>query len=414
MLESARTLIRSAAIADGSSIAARPGAMLIEANIVVAAGSPESIGRVDDAAIVDASREIVVPALVNAHSHLDMTHIGPLPFRGDVVDWLATVRQGRAEDEHAVIESVRQGAELALAGGTGLVGDIAGSLAAVESLRRSPLAGVSFLEFFGLGRRQSLAIERMGHVVETVPHVDRKVRLGLQPHAPYSCGMEVYRAAAVFDLPLATHLAESLEEIEFVRTATGALASMIRQIGVWDDTIQAAGSHPVELLAQTLPRRPMVAAHLNYVDDAQLQALASTGISVAYCPRASSYFGHPHGRPALHRYRDMLRAGINVALGTDSIICLETPDRISVLDDMRLLYRRDGVEPRTLLGMATEAGARALGYDPAVATLAPPRGKGIGLIALPIDPADPTDPLVQILRHDHSPRWLLKPHPDFV
>jgi cytosine/adenosine deaminase-related metal-dependent hydrolase len=410
MLESARRLIRAAAIADGSAIAARPGALLIEANIVLAAGPTESIGQVANAEIIDATGELVIPALVNAHSHLDLTHIGPQPFNSSVVDWLTMVRQRRASDVETIRDSVHRGAELALAGGTGLIGDIAGSASAVEALRDSPLAGVSYLEFFGLAGRQPLAIERMRTIVEQVPRVDRRVRLGLQPHAPYSCGLDVYRAAAASGLPLATHLAESLEELEFVSNACGPIAAMIRQIGVWDDTIHGCLQHPIDLLAGALPHRAMVAAHVNYLDDAQLLRLATTAISVAYCPRASSYFGHPHGQPQSHRYRDMLAAGINVALGTDSIVCLDTPDRISVLDDMRLLSRRDAVAPRTLLRMATEAGAAALGYDPAVATLAPPRGRGVGVIALPIDPADPTDALLQTLRRDDSPRWLLQPH----
>jgi cytosine/adenosine deaminase-related metal-dependent hydrolase len=117
-------------------------------------------------------------------------------------------------------------------------------------------------------------------------------------------------------------------------------------------------------MAEVLGAAPFLVAHVNDCDDAAIRTLARTGTSVAYCPRASAYFGaERHFGP--HRYRDMLGAGINVALGTDSIVNL--PESavgaagMSILDEMRFLYRRDGTDPRVLLGMGTVNGARALG-----------------------------------------------------
>ncbi|MEE8509310.1 MAG: hypothetical protein V3T07_09620, partial [Myxococcota bacterium] len=100
---------------------------------------------------------------------------------------------------------------------------------------------------------------------------------------------------------------------------------------------------------------------------------------------------------------------VNVALGTDGLICLDTPDRISVLDEMRLLYRRDGTDPAVLLRMGTVAGAVGLGFDPALVTLAP--GPTAGLLALPIDRGRDVDPLCQIMERDDPPQWVLGPVP---
>jgi cytosine/adenosine deaminase-related metal-dependent hydrolase len=206
---------------------------------------------------------------------------------------------------------------------------------------------------------------------------------------------------------MATHLAETREELEFVASAAGPLAEMIKRIGAWDDSITANGKHPVDHLADVLRETPCNAAHLNYVDDAHLQQLASWPITVTYCPRASAYFGHPHNGGAPHRYRDMLELGINVALGTDSVLCLDTPDRLSVLDEMRMLHRRDGVDPITLLRMATINGAVALGFDPTLVSLAP--GSTAGLLAVSIDRQSPRDPLRQALLSDLPPRWVHGP-----
>src|SRR5690606_29954902 len=134
-----------------------------------------------------------IPALVNAHSHLDLTHIGPLPYSGDFSTWLGRVLAERnAIDEIGVYESTLKGAELARAGGTALVGDIAGawSLEPVRALRASDLAGVSFLEVFGNGRRQRDAVAKMRQVLEGVATHDSDVHLGISPHAPYTCGRD--------------------------------------------------------------------------------------------------------------------------------------------------------------------------------------------------------------------------------
>ena len=102
-----------------------------------------------------------------------------------------------------------------------------------------------------------------------------------------------------------------------------------------------------------------------------------------------------------------MSAGINVALGTDSILCLATPDRLSVLDDMRFLFQRDLTDPAMLLRMGTTHGARALGFDPALVTLAP--GPTAGLIAISIDASSSVDPLEQIMTNTEAPKWVVGP-----
>jgi cytosine/adenosine deaminase-related metal-dependent hydrolase len=242
----------------------------------------------------------------------------------------------------------------------------------------------------------------MTTAVGSLPSLERGVKLGVQPHAPYSCGPDVYRAAAALGLPLATHLAETLEELEFIDRAAGPLADMLRDFGVWDETISGSGQHPIDHVLTLIDGQPLLAAHLNYIGDRHLDLLAHAPISIAYCPRASTYFGHPS-----HRYRDMLAHGINVALGTDSILCLHTPERISVLDEMRHLHRRDATDPATLLRMATINGARTLGVHESLVTLA--HGESAGLLAVKVDLRDHRDALAQVLCNDHAPRWLLGP-----
>jgi len=402
-------LIRAEAVVDGAGRWDIPGVVLVDGLKVLAAGSPQRIGTMSTARVIDLPRSVVMPGLVNAHAHLDLSHIGPVAYHDDFTHWVDRVRGARATDGTSIAASVRFGAKLARMGGTAFIGDIAGarSIVPVEALREAGLPGVSFVEVFGIGGRQQAAIDLMHHFSEVTPSLKHGVHLGLQPHAPYSCGLEVYRAAAAMGVPLATHLAESLEEIDFVRHARGPLARYLRELGVWDDSIRGAGVHPVEYLKDPLSHSFWLVAHVNYVDDEGISLLARSSASVAYCPRASEYFGHPCGGPAAHRYRDMLVAGVNVCLGTDSLLCLDTPDRISILDEMRLLHRRDGTPPQSLLRMATINGAKALGVAPSLVTIAP--GRIAGLLAVDIEPDATTDPVTRALQGAASPRWAVGP-----
>jgi cytosine/adenosine deaminase-related metal-dependent hydrolase len=377
---------------------------------------------------------------------LDLSHLGPQRYTGDFATWVGMIRRRRAKTDAEIDTAVRTGIDLARAGGTAIIGDIAGiaSLQPIRTMREAGMKGVSFFEVFGLGASKTLAIHRMKAAAEELPRIEKGVALGMQPHAPYSCDVEVYRAAVEMKLPLSTHLAETLDEIEFTQTGRGPLREMLERLGVWDESIKPAGLHPIDLLAPLLRNTPCIAAHLNYIDDVHLDILAKLPITVAYCPRASAYFGHGQGETSNcqnvkmakcresefasensgnahfdvstfgrfdvcsgHRYREMLERGVNVALGTDSIVCLDTPDRISVLDEMRMLYRRDGVDPTLLLRMATINGAKALGFDPGLLTLSP--GYVIGLLAVEVDSKEARSPLECALMNNAPPRWVIGP-----
>lgn len=409
-MTSERTFITAAAIADPVMGVIAPGAMLIEGNSILASGSPSDVGSPPDGARrIDLSGKVVLPALVNAHAHLDLTHLGPRPAAASFVEWIDAIRIGRLTDDEAIADSVREGVRRSMAGGTAIVGDIAGeqSLVALRALRESPLLGVSFVEFFGLGQRQSATIERMRALLDQAQRFEGGVRLGLQPHAPYTCGPDVYAAAAELGAPVCTHLAETLDEAAFTRDGAGPFAKFLASLGLWDLATPGQGMHPIDCLLPVLRKRPWLLAHVNYPEDRHFDALAEAGASVAYCPRASAYFGHPLDGHPPHAYRAMLEAGVNVALGTDSIVSLDTPGRITVLDDMRFLLERDGADPMTLLRMATVNGARALEFDEGLATLQP--GPVAGVIAIEIDPDDRTSPLEQAIRSTSSVEWLAGP-----
>lgn len=441
-------LLDALSIDDGGGVSAAPGALLLEtAGVrdgvlrrparVLAVGSPQEVRRhpaAPGAYKAEFPQSVLIPGLVNAHTHLDLTDVGPQPFdpAGGFMGWIDLVRRRRPTDDESIARAVQRGVELSLAGGTVAVGDIAGapagkpSLIPWQTLAASGLPGTSFLEFFAIGRGEEGGLARAQAAVELALGATGEVRFGLQPHAPNTVSLRAYRWAADRGLPLATHLAESEAECQFVGRARGPQREFLDRIGLWDNemlTWLGQGRRPVQHLAPVLERGKFLLAHVNAADDADLAILGRTGQSVVYCPRASEYFGnHLHLGP--HRYRDMLGAGIPVALGTDSIINLPehaadpSQGGIGVLDEMRLLWRRDRTDPRTLLAMATINGGEALGLS-RDGFVFEAGARPLGILAVSISPPYPEDPhpkpglnpdgshLKQLLESDAQPIVLL-------
>jgi cytosine/adenosine deaminase-related metal-dependent hydrolase len=389
------------AVVDAVSPLQAPGAVAVRDGVIEAAGTPtdvrRAVGRADQQ--FNSPDTVLMPGLVNAHVHLELTAVGPREYTGDFVHWLQMVRQAYPNPEEPMCDANRRyfarsasvGAKQALEAGSRVVGDISRFDEVYRAVAAEGMQGTSYVELFGLGEPWSgPSIDRINELAGE--QVDRRLRRGVQPHAPYSAGPMVFRAAAGSGLPLATHLAETPEELQFVASGDGAYREMLKAMGKWDDAFAAdynRGQTPVEWLAECCKTSALL-AHCNYVTDSDIARVAEKDWSVAYCPRASVYFAH-----ANHRYRDMLAAGVNVALGTDSIICHGT---LSILDEMRHLYRRDRFDPRRLLAMATINGMKALLLDPADATFEP--GRSPGLLAVPYDGTDAADPLAAALMND--------------
>lgn len=340
---------------------------------VVAVGTPAAVdahpaAQGADLETVDLPDRVLIPGMVNAHTHLDLTHIGAVEHdpEGGFSTFVDRVRAGRLPDGAALADSVRLGIERSLRGGVIAVGDIAGapmgvpSLTPYKTLMASGLAGVSFLEFFAVGRGEAQGIEHLVGALDVWrvhggTNEGKAVRLGIQPHAPYSVMPGGYLKAideAVkggsgdgVRLPLATHLAETAQEREFVERATGRQREFLERIGVWDDGVLrqvGQGRRPVGHLLPLLRKAPFVCVHLNDVDEREIEGLAEARAMAVYCPRSSEYFRAEEAFEP-HRYRDLMRAGVPVALGTDSVMNLPVDsERFGVLDEMRLLYRRDG------------------------------------------------------------------------
>ena len=400
-------ILAAAWVAPISAQVVKDGAVAIRGGRILAVGGRKLIERQFEKATISEYRDaIILPALVNAHTHLELTNVPRPASSGHLAAWLLNVMRsapgpGREGDERAKA-AVEAGIQQCQKYGVGTVGDITTRCEVTRAaLGAGRLRAVSFGEVRAMAQRRGKLNERIKAASDRASETDR-VRVGLSPHAPYSVEIEGYRqcveVAKELGLPLTTHLAETAEEAEFLAMGSGPFRELWEQIGGWDDQVPRFAGSSVRLANEIglLDSERSLLAHVNFCDDDDLAILAAGKASVVYCPRTHSYFGHPP-----HRWRDMLASGINVAVGTDSAA---SSGDLNLMDDLRLLRRISPATPAdTIWRMGTISAARALGLGGECGTLE--AGKAADVV---IFPTAGEDPLENLLNHNERPAavWL--------
>lgn len=351
-------------------------------------------GQAIDADLGDVA---VLPGLVNAHTHLDLSGLrGRCPPSGDFTDWLRRViahRRGMTAEQ--IDADIRTGLAESLRHGTTLLGDISAAGASWSILANGPLRSVVFYELLGLTKeRAEQSLQAARAWMESRPASDR-CRPGLSPHAPYSVRTELFAQSALLarspKRPLAVHLAESREELELLHHRRGPFVPFLKELGVWD--AEGLAPSPAFIMKVCDQRIPKLFVHGNYLAPSARIPRNST---IIYCPRTHAAFGHPP-----HPFRQILERGVRVALGTDSLA--SNPD-LSILAELRHLHRRHPEVPgEVLLRMATLSGAEALGWAEETGGL--DAGKSADLVVVPLAPG--RDPYEQLLDSTFSVRQVL-------
>lgn len=394
-------------------IAAPPiafGAVAVQADEILAVGSREDIcAQYPEASLRDFGAAAILPGLVNVHSHLELT-----AFRGRLEEpqfqrWIAKLVQLKSErlSSNDLLVSARLGCIETIRAGITTVGDTADATATVEALTESGLRGVIFQECFGPRVEQAeesaqLIERKLQQLQDYIFAVGAKerIRIGISPHAPYSVSDRLYEKVAELSfamaLDIAIHAAESQDETNLLRDGTGAFAESFQRRGI---EFTAPGCSTVKYLQQlgVLDAAPLL-IHCVTVNEEDISLMQEHNIRVAHCPKSNAKFGH--GIAPLTR---MLRDGLDVGLGTDSVASNNTGDLLEEARFCAMVHRanqRDPLlfDPSTMLKMITLDGARALNLDDKIGSLEV--GKQADLIALDLGRAHNTphyDPAAAIL-----------------
>jgi len=397
-----KTLLQAAFLASMDQSITRDGAVVFSCQSIIDVGDSRTLrARHPDAAITDLGDSILLPGLVNAHAHLELSACDPARGVCDssFVDWIVGIRNRVKLDEGGVAESIEVGVNQCLKFGMTTVGDISQQMHLTRPLLKGgPLRVVSFGEVLGLAKRRHRFDELFPLAIDQT-HSSERLRIGISPHAPYTVDLPGYRQviehSARQNVPLATHLAETPDEHTFLNNSTGAFQEMWERLGWWADVVPTFDGSPVQFAqAVGLLDQPAVLAHVNYCDDDDLELLSRGRASVVYCPRTHAYFRHPP-----HRWRQMLARGVNVAVGTDS--CASSPD-LNLMDDLRLVRKLAPDMPaEEIWQMATTRAASALQMDRQVGSISP--GKAADIVSFDVT----TDwPLEELLQNDRTPAHL--------
>jgi len=306
---------------------------------------------------------VVLPGLVNAHTHLELSWLdGRVPPQDSMDAWIGSMmgirRTGPAGGDAEVLSAMVDTVAAMRATGTVLVGDISNTLASVPLLADADMSAVVFHEILGFRPVDPAAMVRDAHTrVEKTSR--RFFPCSVVAHAPYSTSPALFREIAARHegpAPLAVHLAESNEEMELLRSGRGPMRDMLERLEVWDDAWKAPGAHPVRYMRDVGYLRPgTLLVHGVHLSPADLDEAREARAVVVTCPRSNVWVGG--GVPPVARF---YASGVHVAIGTDSLASVDT---VNLFDELAALRRlAPEVEAARLLDSATRVGAESLGY----------------------------------------------------
>ena len=387
--------------------------------VAVADGRIAAVGSGDAGDAVDLGRVAVMPALVNAHTHIELSYLhNRIPPAQQFVDWIRALMQARREFPDAADPVILRAAADALASaraaGTGVLGDVSNTLVTVPMLQEASMGARVFYEQLGFNvangeERVAAARAKVDDLVgrvlsDAAPGTSADIRISLAPHAPYSVSPELFSAIRA-DLDArggdisTVHLGESPEEVEFVRRGSGAWRTLLEEFGVWTEAWQPPGSSPVQYLHDLgFLDRCVLVVHGVQFDGEDLTVLRSLGVTIVSCPRSNRYVGV--GAPPLEAFYAM---DVDVAFGTDSLASAPDLNLFAEVAEARRLAPR--VPARKLLESATLVGARALGFDRDYGSIQAGKRASLIAIRIPDDVSDVEEYLVGGIDPD-AVSWL--------
>jgi len=340
-----------------------PGSWLADGTVTVAHGRVVAVesapGATDIAPTTDHGPGVIMPGLVNAHTHLSLSALsGRIEMGEGFLTWvrkLVEIRRNLPPD--AATTAMEAAVNRLREAGVALVGEFGPHIPVAPALAAAGIAGTIWLEF--LGNEQDLP---------PLPPPAGEVDFSYAGHAPHTASPSLLRhikeTVRQLGRRFALHLAESKEEVEFLATGKGEWADFLQEMGRDFSGWGCWSRRPVELAAQLgLLDRDTLCVHCLFVTPGEIQLLARSGSQLCLCPQSN---WNLHRR--LPEIPAFLEGGLAPALGTDSLASTES---LNIFDEMRFVAGRyPMLSSDTILAMATVNGARALGR-PDLGTISP-------------------------------------------
>ncbi len=385
----------------------RDGAVAFRNGRIVSVGlKSEIIREFEKARIIDIGDRILMPALVNAHTHISLSDAGQVNTKKPFSEWLIDLIAYRKPltDSDILISSTNGLKEL-MRNGITTTGDSDLNLIPMQSALKNNFRGVFYFEVFGLiSPIQTLAIWKYKRELEKAGKLaNETTREGISPHTPYTVTPPVMRFASSYanrcKLPVSMHVAESRGEIEFLRSRKCELRKLFAP---YERRIPITKLTSLEYVdSYGIINERFICAHGVHLTDDEFKLLAKRSASLVTCPSSN------HNLMAGHLdIRKPLDASVNLCVGTDSPASCDGYD---LFNELRLALQipdsdEISIEPMNALRMITTNPAKALGFDDEIGTIE--SGKSADLIALQLsdgfnlDADDVHDVIVRKIKGD--------------
>ncbi|MGO8945127.1 MAG: amidohydrolase family protein [Syntrophobacteraceae bacterium] len=361
---------RAAWVVPVSAPPLRNGAVLTHRGRVVAAGPFADVRRDSPAGarLTDHGQAALFPALVNAHTHLELSALrGKIPFPQPCFrEWIALLFGLRAGmGPESADEGLRSGEAELLSCGTGLCADTTNGWAGLGAFAgcgpaTARLERRVFLELLGFNLDSvAAAIPREFVTRSREAAQEGDTTLIPVPHSVYSVSPPIIAESKEWTrargLPFSIHVAEHLDEIEFLQGGKGFCRELLEMVGRWNPSWTPPGKTPVEYLdcLGVLDSRTLL-VHAVHMTETDWALAAKRDCTVVFCPRSNLNLGS--GRPQIEK---ALALGISCALGTDS---LASNTDLSLFSEAAFtLDNYPSIDPQKVIEMITVNPAGSLG-----------------------------------------------------
>lgn len=380
------------------AVARQEWALVVRGNAILASGPKQSIlKRYADSKIYHFKNALILPGLVNVHTHLELPALLNAIRGKTFPEWvLNLIKAKRNLNKEHYVSAVRHNINRLIQTGTTTVGEICSHGVSMDILKQIGLRSIVFQEIIAMVSRDCSKF-RVQSLIKASASL---VRRGISPHSPYTVSKEVLqRIRSVSEqknLRQCMHIAESKDEIQLLQRKNNGIEKIYKIAG-WDIDRAPKSSSSFEYLNRIGFLSPyLLAVHAVQVTDEDIRLIKKSKTSIAHCPRSNKELGV--GRMPLKKF---LNAGITVGLGTDS---LASSPSLSMWDEMRYalkIHKRDGITAQDIFKLATIGGAKALGLDKEIGTLEP--GKKADIIAVPLPSKDKGDIYSNLLRETTTP-----------
>ena len=366
------------------------GLIHYENGAVVEVTTGRAAHHYDDAAIV--------PGFVNAHSHLEYAMYAGFGDGSAFGPWIAThvERKNRLERDD-MLSIARLGVLESLRAGIATTADYSFSGVAATAADELGLRAIVYLEVFASDPAEA---ERQFNGKREQVTETALVRIGISPHAPYTCSLATYEWCLSLGIPVGTHLAESANENEWLEHGSGPLYGI-------PILVEPTGKRAVGTLEPVLGP-DLLCAHCVEVNEAEVALLAERNVPVAHCPRSNALLGC-----GIAPVAELRAADVRVGLGTDSPASTPSFDMFEEMRTAIYMARARTQRPEALLAadalqMATLDAARALRIGDQVGTLTPGKRADLAVVSLAGSPYHPVEDPAAAVVFGGSPERVLE------